>query len=300
MNTCAISVSGENMSLGDLIVRRFTVHDLQHFTIEQRVSVEMIHHTRRWTMLIWMDSGSDLSLTGNGPWLQNDKKLAWAATLDPVFQHRSRMALENTTNHIQSGTSRLPAVSPDKSKTLPQTISQMHLNYGRYLHPEIMACDAFYTLNELFQFSATSRGQFLDIMEDKIRIFSESRTNYRQQFEGIAELQLTRSLLEDHAREVEDNLDAIRSRDASTWPKATESSLLVKAEKAALQLQHQYERLLRRYRQLIEQCSISASALTNQQAHNHAEKTIQQANAITKLTLLAFCFVPLSFTTSLF
>lgn len=40
-------INWQNMSVGDSIVRGFTVHDLRHFTIEQRVSVEVIHHNGR-------------------------------------------------------------------------------------------------------------------------------------------------------------------------------------------------------------------------------------------------------------
>jgi hypothetical protein len=38
-----------NMSVCDSIVRRFTVHDIQHFTVEQMISIKVLRHDRRWT-----------------------------------------------------------------------------------------------------------------------------------------------------------------------------------------------------------------------------------------------------------
>lgn len=246
-----------------------------------------------------MDSGSDLSLNKTGPWLRN-RALTWTTTLHPIFQHRKGMALEKVATHAESshaGASR--AALLDKSKVLPQTASHLHDNYGRYRDRELMACDVFYALGDLFELSATSRGQFLDLMEDKIRTLARVDP-LQQHSDGISKLQLAGTILEEHARGVEDDLDVIRNRGGRKWPKATEEPLVAKADSAAAQLQGQYERLLKRYRHLIDQTRIGVGDLMNQQAYNQGEKTIQQADDVMKLTLLAYFFVPLSFTTSLF
>lgn len=38
-----------NFSIGDSIVRRFTLHDLRNFSIEQHISIEVIYHTTTWS-----------------------------------------------------------------------------------------------------------------------------------------------------------------------------------------------------------------------------------------------------------
>lgn len=38
-----------NFAVGDSIVRRFILHDLHNFSIEQRVSIEVIHRTNTWS-----------------------------------------------------------------------------------------------------------------------------------------------------------------------------------------------------------------------------------------------------------
>lgn len=38
-----------NFAVGDSIVRRFTLHDLHNFSIEQRISIEVIYRTNTWS-----------------------------------------------------------------------------------------------------------------------------------------------------------------------------------------------------------------------------------------------------------
>lgn len=42
-------VKCRNLAVGDSIVRRFTIHDLENFTLEQRISMELIQSHQGWT-----------------------------------------------------------------------------------------------------------------------------------------------------------------------------------------------------------------------------------------------------------
>lgn len=38
-----------NFAVGDSIVRRYTLHDLHNFSVEQRISIEVIYRTKTWS-----------------------------------------------------------------------------------------------------------------------------------------------------------------------------------------------------------------------------------------------------------
>jgi hypothetical protein len=45
-----------NFAVGDSIVRRFTLHDLHNFSIEQRISIEVIYRTNTWSSKLALKS----------------------------------------------------------------------------------------------------------------------------------------------------------------------------------------------------------------------------------------------------
>lgn len=178
---------------------------------------------------------------------------------------------------------------------LSQSISHLHLDYGRSLQSEILRDDAFYALNEIFRFATASENQFLNLMESNIKSASTVQPDA-----NISELQLAKALLEEHHQGIRQNLETVRLRGGLKWPKASESSLQDKAERAATRLQLDIEYLLERSRVLADQCKDGIAVLTNAESYRQSQRQIQQAEGIAKLTLLAFFFVPLSFTTSFF
>jgi hypothetical protein len=185
---------------------------------------------------------------------------------------------------------------PRLVKNNPQSIQHIHKNYGSYLKTEVMAHDAFYALNELFEFSAASVDQFLELVEEnicrKILGFSNS--------EKISELLLDKSLLDDYRRYVKDIMETICSQGGPRWPRATEPKQREKADRAANHLESRYDRLLRRCDRLAEQCSDSITMLTNAETQRQTERAIEQTNRLKKLSVLAYFYIPLSFAASFF
>lgn len=48
-----------NCSIGDSVVRCFILHDLHNFSIQQKISIEVIHHTRIWSSKLSQDVYGD-------------------------------------------------------------------------------------------------------------------------------------------------------------------------------------------------------------------------------------------------
>jgi len=277
-------------SVGDSIVRRFILHDLHNFSIEQRISIEVIYHTHTWSIVVWMDSGRDLSYCRSGPWLRGFP-MTKSTRLHPIFQYRSRMALSHVT---EMPTYTLPK-KQNTQESYPQSVDHVHAKYGRYLKCEIMAHDAFYALNELFEFSAASVDQLLELSEGNIRMDPHHPDATR-----LSELLLINAFVDDYRSYIKDVLEIVHSRGNPKWPRVTEPRLREKADRAAGQLENRYRRLLGRSERLSEHCNSGISILMNLEAHQQTEKAMTQTDRLGKLSVLAYIYIPLTFAASFY
>ena len=237
-----------------------------------------------------MDSGKDLNCCTNGPWLTKFTETD-TTRLHPVFQHRSRMALSSVPNTVDS------AITSGRKteRQLPQSIDHIHKNYGSYLKSEVMAHDAFYALNELFEFSAASIDQLLELFESNIRTMSHDTDTV-----GTSELLVAKSLVDDYRRYVKDVLEIVGARGGPKWPRVTEPKQRVKADRAADQLRSRYQRLLGRCDRLSEYCASSITIIMNSETQRQTERAIEQTDRLSKLSVLAYFYIPLTFAASLY
>lgn len=215
--------------------------------------------------------------------------MAYMSRLHPVFQHRSRMS--SSVFKPSSG----PSSCQQSQRRFPQSINHIHDNYGRHLKTDVMAHDAFYALNELFEFSAASVDQFLEVIEDSMAgVLSFSNRD------GISELLLANSLLDDYKAYLEDILEIICSQGGPRWPRATDPKQREKADRAAALLKSRYDRLSKRCDRLAEQCSGGITIFTNAESQRQAETSIEQTERLKKLSVLAYFYIPLTFAASFF
>jgi hypothetical protein len=120
-----------------------------------------------------------------------------------------------------------------------------------------MAHDAFYALNELFEFSAASVDQLLELFEGNIP------TSHNLDTTRISELLIVKSLVDDYRSYVKDILEIVHARGSPKWPCTNESKQREKADRAANQLESRYRRLLGRCDRLSEHCASSITILMN-------------------------------------
>jgi CorA-like Mg2+ transporter protein len=211
----------------------------------------------------------------------------------PTIQYRSRIALkrEPTTNNHASPDHPTAEQNP---LSLPQNAACLASDYGRSLRPEIMECDAFYALDELFRFAIASESQFLEMMKHKIKAATITGGGGR-----IEDLDAALDLIEDHRQYISENLETVRAGGHPNWPKAPEK-LRKRASAARERLEGDYEYLLNYAERLAEKCIEGITIMMNDAMLRQSQRAIEQTNATMKLTLLAFIFAPLSFTTSFF
>lgn len=134
-------------------------------------------------MLAWLDSGADIP-DDNIPILRK-RSLLPASCHQPVVGLLSHLYVISPPHDTKASGSSLP-----KPK---QRASQLHFDYGRSLHADLMACDPFYALGELFRFVATSHWDFLNIIDHKL----DKWTSLPQEdyFRSLSSLKYTKNLL---------------------------------------------------------------------------------------------------------
>lgn len=248
--------------------------------------------------MAWIDTGKDLGELSGGPWFRSNPAET-AYTLDqrtflPTIQIRPWAALRSHGREHEVARAKRPPPKYAQSSAL------VHLDYGRTLDTELMSTDAFYAFHELFAFCASSHAQFLDLVEQNIS--EEVPTDASPEALSLAQSNYTymQELLEGQISRLHGNLDAIKVRGGPSWPRNEIPGQLAKGKSAAEVLRKDYEWLLHRAQVLANRCKSKISHLTTQAMLAESKKAIQQAQEVAKLTQLAFVFVPLSFTSSVF
>lgn len=287
------------VKIGDSIVRRYSVHDERYFSIEQEISISINRIGRNWIALIWLDAGNDLSESLHGPWLTEDSSIEpsrmsrWKEVFLPTIRHRPRLAL-------RSKRYALPPEEQYHSGHLPQVAALLRKDYGKYLDTKLIQIDPFYALHEIFSFSAASELQYLNLIDEKLG----PETGWAildEEIPSLSNLLYNREVLHTHIQQLKENIETIKCRGCNQWPRAlTNSDLGRKADEAANILLRDFEYLLTKAENLSKRCDAGMAVVMNNANLAESRRAIAQASRVSKLTLLAFFYVPLSFTSSFF
>jgi Mg2+ and Co2+ transporter CorA len=161
-----------------------------------------------------------------------------------------------------------------------------------------MSSDPFYALTELFAFVSASEIEFLNIIALKL---DESMTGTPDlgpdtAIHVQASLVHYQRVLEDHAHRICETLTFVKNRTSLKWARSQAS----KAITAAARLEHDFEYILDRTRQLQQRCQRELTIMMNNANIGEARRGIEQGKRVFKFTLLAFTYVPLSFSCSIF
>ncbi|KAL8946871.1 MAG: hypothetical protein Q9222_006791 [Ikaeria aurantiellina] len=271
------------------IVRSFAVHDDHEFSIQQLISVCVAWDREMdiWQAIIWLDSGLDLRHSPWGPWLESAKDIFFY----PVSLYRSRVALKKH---------QYPGHEPRHidSERAAQSISLLPLAFGQSLNPKVMREDPFYALSEIFNFVAASEMQFLTAVERHLGLGSSDLQEYFEQpsLSGHADLLFFRNLLEDHVNNITETYTFIKNRSTLKWPRSSANL----AQRAALQLEIDFEALLERARLMRSRCEREINVLMSKAQLAEAKRGIVKTKKALTLTVLATILLPGTATATVF
>lgn len=245
--------------------------------------------------LICIDAGHDLSNGPKGPWLTGNGPSLRTRFL-PVIQYQRRGALKSRTVY-NSGIDLT-------FRTNPQSLMLLSEGFGTTLDKRIMKENPFYALMELFKFSAFSEQQFLNVVQQKIAADS-NLASLQEPNPTLANLLLFREILQSHQSQIRCMIKLINSRDKLSHQGQRSSNtispnLRKRAESSALELVDFYEDLLAQTNLLHDKCTLGMTVISNNTMLAESRRAIFQAQTMGKLTILAFIYLPFTFTTGFF
>lgn len=244
--------------------------------------------------MVWLDCGDDLCQSPSGPWLDSPES-HFHTYFRPIALYKPNIALKDhqtTASHDSS-----PGSSPPPT-TLPQSASLLPELYGRSLNSRAMSKDPFYALTELFEFFCASELEFLNLISTKLDDVRSGSSDLEAH--SMAQMQANlahhRKALEDHAHTIFETWSFVKNRSSLKWPRSPTS----KAVNAAARIEHDLEYLRDRSRVLQERCERELTIMNNNANIAEARRGIDQGKRVFKVTLLAFLYVPFSFSCSVF
>jgi Mg2+ and Co2+ transporter CorA len=188
---------------------------------------------------------------------------------------------------------------------LPQSASTIHLHCGRLLNENLSKADSFYALSEIFAFIAASECQLLGMMREKIlpemgMTLDQNKTVELMHSSTLSNLLYSKTILDEHILRLKENVRSIRRHGGSGWRKCTEADHKRRVEVVKDTLLEDFESLLEQALMLSNYCDRGINIAGNTAMVAESKVAIGQARWVSKLTLLAFFFIPASFTTSIF
>lgn len=163
-----------------------------------------------------------------------------------------------------------------------------------------MASDPFQALSDVFCFAANSESQIINLIEEKLRKEMDYAALNRPQYQDVSNILYHKQILKRHLTYLDQVIAFIESRNGSDWPRSTDATLRVMADATTLDILKKFRSLQERSRTLVRDCDASMQVRMNNIQIREAQSALNQAKTTAKLTRLAFFYVPLSFTTSLF
>jgi Mg2+ and Co2+ transporter CorA len=219
----------------------------------------------------------------------------------PTIQHIPNIAFSTRVGRDSNETA-----AETKKHIFQQNATALPFNYGRRLDSHVMSEDVFYLITEVFRLVAASEAQFLLMMESKlVRELEMTEDSQQSQHKTLTlfDLDYNKHCLDRHIRQIEHLHSFIEARDDLDWPRVSPlSDMLLKAvaDRASRSLLKDFGRLLKQAREMSRRFDKGMNLLMNSAMIDESQRAIAQAERVAKLTGLAFFFIPLSFTASVF
>lgn len=199
----------------------------------------------------------------------------------------------------------LPIFDSDDPKANDGSLFQTASHLPSELHimlddHAIAGQDPLYALAPVLLFAAASENQLLSALQRWHDIIVSTKWDQKLSTEHLEQLILHKNLLDDHANRHEDVLRFIESPVLARWANALTQDQQAVAQESKDAVKADFELLLSRYRQLSLHYQEAISILVSATSLAESQKQITLAAQVTKLTVLATIFLPLSYCTSIF
>ena len=311
-----------------------------HFTLKpQAMETEVEFHGVQanhycHVAIIICDHGRELDEGPKGPWSAIASQPGhFKNVFIPTIQFAPKIAAKALSN--SDDTSPLFPPYPRTEGSASQSASLLPSTcYGKLLGPALMSSSPFYALHDLFAFAIASESQLINFLTCHLRLESSRWKRQPTAMTSVLEsLQRHKALLVSHRQQTNNILDVVRRQGPLSWERFETTKLAARqasssiqskvhpsskpilgssrdhtvtnsadqpTHTAAAQLIKDHEYILERTDALIKAYSEGMEDIQTSAMLLESRKAMEQAGSVVRLTLLAFLFIPLSFTTSFF
>jgi Mg2+ and Co2+ transporter CorA len=210
--------------------------------------------------------------------------------------YRPKMALIGPAFMDEGTTPYEPSQNFEPTKGSLDSLSRL---FGRQLNADCAQQDAFYALCELFALSAFSVNQSFNLIEQCIDSQVNSSIEDMQiSLEGLHQANI---FIHGCVVRLQETLAHIRTRGShAKWPRASTTKEQELADSVADESDHSYQHLLNRATSLTNRIKSESEWLMHKAMLNESQRAFYQGYNMSRITSLAFLFIPLSFTASVF
>ncbi|KAK3704362.1 hypothetical protein LTR37_013915 [Vermiconidia calcicola] len=277
---------------GAAVLKRFYLHDPNTFTIEQDITVSIVHNGSRWTVLISCDCSGDGECPD--PPLRSRKGYERSQfMLTPVVQlKRGRQPSDNGGNVRRT------------TLNLPQSLAMLPGNYGQMLDCQLAAQDPFCALYELMNFAASAEAQWVNMIEQHLNEQVELTGHDRYDAPSRADFQHESEILESRIARLKRLLGILDNRDKLDWPQCDNADLQIGAKGYIAELKKDFNYLLNQLLLLLKKSERGKDAVMGNTNTVIAQRALLHNQTLGRLTSMgtwvAMLYVLLSFLTTIF
>lgn len=239
------------------------------------------------TAIACTDAGRDLFTHGPQlPWLRSGTETLPVRLL-PIVQYRPKCALK-----ARSISERAPAPTQKRNT---QSLAVFPQGYGRSLDWSLAKSDRMYALLEIFRLAAFSQKQLQNVLQQKI--VAETRSlSANTEHPTMANLLYFRDILQDQLGYVS-NLSRLTDDQSRVSHSAQRPATV---DHGMAEVHSLFEDLRSQAQSLHERCTQGMTVISNNSMLEESQRAIKQAELVTKLTKVAFVYLPFTFTAGFF
>ena len=246
-----------------------------------------------------MDHGRDLAYASKNSWLSRPLSTEkWKVSYFPTIYYGKTDSVAPTA--LEYGGS----APKDRQKSRYQSASLFPEYYCSNINAKLAAEDSFYAVSEILTFSAVSESQALNLMESKIAKETDSSVLPARTDLSLTNLLYHKQILERHILRIDENVRMIEARSDQDWPRSNQAveipNMMQQVDEEAMKILKDFQYLLSRAQDLSRRCETGMQIIMQNLQVRESKEQIKEARSVTNLTRLAFVFIPLSFTASVF
>jgi hypothetical protein len=187
-----------------------------------------------------------------------------------------------------------------RDASLIQSASHLPREFHLLLDHNVATLDPLYALSPIFRFAAATSNHVLSSITQRYEIISPTIWDPKHSVTYLNQLILHKHILDDHECRHEEVLRYLQTRHIQHWATQLDLEQTIVADQAKNAVLADYQCLLQRCKQYSEHHQTAINILTSATALAESRKQILLATQVTKLTILASVFLPLSFCTGIF